>query len=49
MNAVQAAGVDPTKPTSLVDPGSTELGYGDNPVLARRQARNHGVRVAIGT
>ena len=48
VNAVKAAGVHSSQAATLVNAGRVELRNGDDAVLTRRQASNHGVRIAIG-
>ena len=48
VNAVKAPRLDSAQATPLANAGRIELGHGDDTVLARSQARNYGVRIAIG-
>ncbi len=48
MNAVKTSRLDSAQTTPLANAGRIELGHGDDTVLARSQARNYGVRIAIG-
>jgi hypothetical protein len=43
VDAGQAAGGDPAPNCSRAKPGELQLGKGDDPVLALRQARDHDV------
>ena len=48
VNAVKTPRLDSAKATPLANAGRIELGHGDDTVLARSQARNYGVWIAIG-
>jgi hypothetical protein len=48
VKAVKTPRLDSAQATPLANAGRIELGYRDDTVLARSQARNYGVRIAIG-